>query len=53
MLWFEFSGLNFRRYIWPKANTEHYPKDSIPIVKHGGDSIMFEAGPSIGAYQYR
>lgn len=35
----ELFSLNFRIYVWHKANTEHYPKDSIPIVKRGGDSI--------------
>ena len=32
--------LNAKRYVWYKPNTAHYPKNTIPIVKHGGGSIM-------------
>lgn len=29
-----------KRYVWRKPNTLHHPKNTIPIVKHGGFSIM-------------
>lgn len=29
-----------KRYVWRKPNTLHHPKNTIPIVKHGGVSIM-------------
>ena len=45
MLWsdetrMELFGLNAKRYIWGKPNTEHHPKNTIPTVMHSGDSIM-------------
>ena len=33
-------GRNAKRYVWRKPNTAHYPKNTIPTVKHGGGSIM-------------
>ncbi|MCI4379917.1 hypothetical protein PGIGA_G00233920 [Pangasianodon gigas] len=36
----ELFGLNAKRYVWRKPNTEHDPEHTIPTVKHGGGSIM-------------
>ena len=36
----ELFGLNAKRYVWRKPNTAHHPKNTIPTVKHGRDSIM-------------
>ena len=29
-----------KRFVWGKPNTSHHPEHTIPIVKHGGGSIM-------------
>ena len=36
----EHFGQNAKRYSWCKPNTAHHPKNTIPTLKHGGDSIM-------------
>ena len=36
----ELFGQNAKCYIWRKPNTAHYPKNTIPTVKHGRGSIM-------------
>ena len=36
----EFSGHNFKSYIWCKNNTARREESIIPIVKQGGGSIM-------------
>ena len=36
----ELFGLNAKRYVWHKPNTEHHPKNTIPTVKHIAGSIM-------------
>ena len=33
-------GQNAKRYVWRKQGTAHLPFNTIPIVKHGGGSIM-------------
>ncbi|MEQ2164743.1 hypothetical protein GOODEAATRI_009933 [Goodea atripinnis] len=36
---FYFSATNtVKHYIWSKPSTSHNPKNTIPTVKHGGDS---------------
>ena len=36
----ELFGVNARRYVWRKPGTAHHHANTIPTVKHGGDSIM-------------
>ena len=36
----ELFGLNAKRHIWQKMSTAHHPSNSIPTMKHDGDSIM-------------
>ena len=36
----ELFGHQGKRYIWSNPNTSHPPEYTIPIVKHGGGSIM-------------
>ena len=36
----ELFGLNYKRYVWRKPGTAHHLPNTIPIVKHGGGSIM-------------
>ncbi|KAG2468594.1 TCB1 transposase, partial [Polypterus senegalus] len=36
----ELFGVNARRHIWRKPGTAHHQANTIPIVKHGGGSIM-------------
>ncbi|KAK1789282.1 hypothetical protein P4O66_015226, partial [Electrophorus voltai] len=36
----ELFGLNAKRYVWWKTNTERHPEYTIPTFKHGGGSIM-------------
>ena len=36
----ELFGHNSKRYVWRKNNNALHPKNTIPTVKHGGDSIM-------------
>ncbi|KAG2464974.1 TCB1 transposase, partial [Polypterus senegalus] len=33
-------GVNARRHVWRKPGTAHHQANTIPIVKHGGGSIM-------------
>ncbi len=36
----ELFGLNSKRYVWRKPGTAHHLSNTVPTVKHGGDSIM-------------
>ncbi len=36
----ELLGLNSKRYVWRKPGTAHHLSNTVPIVKHGGGSIM-------------
>ena len=36
----ELFGHQGKRYVWRKPNTSLHPENTIPTVKHGGDSIM-------------
>ena len=37
----ELFGLNAKRHVWQKLSTEtHPPSNTIPSMKHGGDSIL-------------
>uniref|UniRef100_A0A8C4RFJ6 Transposase n=1 Tax=Erpetoichthys calabaricus TaxID=27687 RepID=A0A8C4RFJ6_ERPCA len=36
----ELFGVNARRHVWRKPGTAHHQANTIPIVKHGGGSIM-------------
>ncbi len=36
----ELFGLNSKRYVWRKPGTAHHLSNTVPIVKHGGGSIM-------------
>ena len=45
MLWFDETkidlfGLNAKRYVWMKPGTAHHLANTIPMVKHGGGSVM-------------
>ncbi|KAK3552257.1 hypothetical protein QTP86_006082 [Hemibagrus guttatus] len=37
----ELFGLNGKRHVWRKPDTAHHLANTIPIVKHGGGSIMW------------
>ena len=36
----ELFGINSTRRVWRKRNSEYYPKNTIPTVKHGGGNLM-------------
>uniref|UniRef100_A0A9J7XT20 Tc1-like transposase DDE domain-containing protein n=1 Tax=Cyprinus carpio carpio TaxID=630221 RepID=A0A9J7XT20_CYPCA len=36
----ELFGLNSKRNVWRKPGTAHHLSNTVPIVKHGGGSIM-------------
>ncbi|MBN3272993.1 TCB1 transposase, partial [Polyodon spathula] len=36
----ELFGLNAKCYVWHKPNIAHHPENTIPTMKHGGNSIM-------------